>query len=154
MATEVSPPPRRVATKVSLYHAVLLSQNVNQGQNVLHLSHHLLYRHNHHYLRVSGFKHPFLGLQDYYALLDPTLTERSNVIYLEVIDAVADRKDTMMGLLRSLRHFHRTEENAMVGVREGDAKLYEILKSLGYEYGEELYWLIPCPGDFHLLRIF
>ena len=28
-------------------------------------------------------------------------------------------------------------------------KLYEILKSLSFEYGEELSWLIPYPGDFH-----
>ena len=37
---------------------------------------------------------------------------------------------------------------------KGDAKLYEILKSLTFEYGEELSWLIPYPGDFHMLMNF
>ena len=32
--------------------------------------------------------------------------------------------------------------------------LYDILKSLHYEYGEELNWLVPYPGDFHLLMYF
>ena len=32
-----------------------------------------------------------------------------------------------------------------------DAKLYEILQSLKFEYGKELQWVIPFPGDWHLL---
>ena len=36
-------------------------------------------------------------------------------------------------------------------VLEGDAKLYDILKSLKFEYRAELNWLFPCPGDSHLL---
>ena len=36
-------------------------------------------------------------------------------------------------------------------VMEGDVKLYDILKSLIFEYGEDLSWLIPFPGDFHIL---
>ena len=34
---------------------------------------------------------------------------------------------------------------------EGDAKIYELLQSLKLEYGDELQWLIPYPGDWHLL---
>ena len=30
-------------------------------------------------------------------------------------------------------------------VLEGDAKLYEILKNLTFEYEDELSWLIPFP---------
>lgn len=37
-------------------------------------------------------------------------------------------------------------------VLEGDAKLYEIIKSLQFEYGEELSWVIAYPGDWHMLR--
>ena len=36
-------------------------------------------------------------------------------------------------------------------VLEGNVKLYDILKSLKFEYGAELNWLFPYPGDFHLL---
>ena len=71
-------------------------------------------------------------------------------MYLEVLDAVADRKDTMMALLHSLKKTFIEERNMQWLVLEGDAKLYDILKSLHYEYGEELNWLVPYPGDFHL----
>ena len=39
-------------------------------------------------------------------------------------------------------------------VLEGNTKLFEILKSLTNEYGEEFDCLIPYRGDFHLLMIF
>ena len=72
-------------------------------------------------------------------------------MYLDVLDAVADSKETMMGLLHSLRTVFIEERKMQWLVLEGDAKLYEILKSLQFEYGEELHWLLPYPGDFHLL---
>ena len=105
-------------------------------------------------LHDSGFKYPFISLQDYYVLTRPTHTERSHVMYLEVLDAVADSKDTMMGLLFTLKKNFIEDRNMQWLVLEGDAKLFEILKSLTYEYGEELDWLIPYPGDFHLLMNF
>ena len=105
-------------------------------------------------LHSSGLKYPFLGLQDFYALIRPTHTEQSLVMYLEVLDAVADRKDTMMALLHSLKETFIEERNMQWLVLAGDAKLYDILKSLHYEYGEELNWLVPYPGDFHLLMNF
>lgn len=36
-------------------------------------------------------------------------------------------------------------------VIEGDQKLYEVLQSLKFEYGKELDWVIPFPGDWHML---
>ena len=38
-------------------------------------------------------------------------------------------------------------------VVEGDANLYEILQSLKFEYGEDLKWLLPYPGDWYILKI-
>ena len=102
----------------------------------------------------SGFKYPFLGMQDYYAVTRPTHTEQSHVVYLEVLDAIADRKETMMGLLHSVKKTFIEERKMQWLVLEGDAKLYEILKCLTFEYGEDLNWLIPYPGDFHLLLNF
>ena len=37
-------------------------------------------------------------------------------------------------------------------VVEGDAKVYEILRTLKLEYGDELKWVIPYPGDWHVLK--
>ena len=33
----------------------------------------------------------------------------------------------------------------------GDDKVYDVLQSLRLEYGNHLNWLIPIPGDFHIL---
>ena len=105
-------------------------------------------------LNNSSFQHSFLGLQDYCSLTRATHTKESHVIYLRVLDTVADCKDTMMALLHSLRSRFIEQRNMRWLVLEGDAKLYEMLKSLTFEYGEELSWLIPYPGDFHMLMNF
>ena len=36
-------------------------------------------------------------------------------------------------------------------VVEGDQKLFDVLQSLKFEYGSELDWVIPIPGDWHML---
>jgi len=36
----------------------------------------------------------------------------------------------------------------------GDQKLYDIFQALKYEYGEDLEWVIPMPGDRHILMNF
>ena len=61
-------------------------------------------------------------------------THKSYVEFHQVIDAVADSKDTMMSVIDVLR----TRK-----IIEGDAKIYDVLKS---EYGDDLSWLIPYPG--------
>ena len=99
----------------------------------------------------SNFKSPFLSLQDYYFLIRATHTEQSNVVYLQVMDAVANCKDTMITLLHNLHETFIEGRNMQWLVVEGDAKLYDILQSLKFEYGHELSWLFPYPGDFHLL---
>jgi len=38
---------------------------------------------------------PFLNIQDYFSLNRTTHTEKSQIAYLEVMDSVADRKDTV-----------------------------------------------------------
>lgn len=47
-----------------------------------------------------------------------------------------------MVLLHSLRSRFIEEKDMRWLVLEGDAKLYEILKSLSFTYGEELNWLV------------
>ena len=41
-----------------------------------------------------------------------------------------------------------TLDHLVVG---GDAKTYKLLQSIKLDYGEELSWLLPFPGDFHIL---
>ena len=33
----------------------------------------------------------------------------------------------------------------------GDAKTYDILQSLRRQYGSQMQWLLPFPGDWHIL---
>ena len=67
------------------------------------------------------------------------------------MDTVADNEGTMIQLVSDLE-----EQVISNGIHEhitleGDAKLYEVLQSLKYEYGECFKWLIPFPGDWHML---
>ena len=94
----------------------------------------------------------FLNIQDYFSVTRPNHTEKSNVLYLKIMDAIADSKDTMMAMLHDLHKQYIEEQHQQWLLVEGDAKVYEILKALKFEYGEELKWLIPYPGDWHMLK--
>ena len=63
------------------------------------------------------------------------------------MDAVADSKDTVMQLLHDLQQQFIVCKNMKWLVLEGDAKLYEVVKSLQFEYSEEMSWVIPYPGE-------
>ena len=94
----------------------------------------------------------FLSIQDYFTVTRATHTEKSEVAYLKVMDAVADSKDTIMLMLHDLHQKYIVEQNRQWLLVEGDNKVYEILQALKYEYGEELQWVLPYPGDWHLLK--
>ena len=57
------------------------------------------------------------------------------------MDAVAD---TMMAMLHNLYEEFIEGQGLVV---EGDAKVYDILQCLKHEYGDELSWVLPYPGD-------
>ena len=44
----------------------------------------------------------FLSMQQFFSLSTVNHTEKSNVVYLEVMDAVADCKDTIITMLHNL----------------------------------------------------
>ncbi len=71
--------------------------------------------------------------------------------YLDVLNENADSRDTMMGVVTRLHHeFHKGDSRDHLIVA-GDAKTYHHLQEIKIEYGEQLSWLIPFPGDFHIL---
>ena len=73
-------------------------------------------------------------------------------MYLNVLNQVADSKDTIIDILDLLKNEMKVGETTMHLLVEGDAKIYTILQDLKVTYGEELEWLIPFPGDFHILK--
>ncbi len=78
--------------------------------------------------------------------------EKSEVVFLQVLDAIADHKDTVI-FVRNDLHTRFIKRKGMKHLLvEGDAKLYEVLQSVKFEYGVEYSYLIPMLGDWHLLK--
>ena len=94
----------------------------------------------------------FLNIQDYMGVTRPTTTETSSVVYLHVLDALSESKDTLMQILLDLHKHFITGQKKKWLVVVGDAKVYDVLQSLKHEYGEDLKWLLVYPGDWHLLK--
>ena len=77
--------------------------------------------------------------------------EKSNVVYIDILSLPADSKDTVLQVLSKiyskfvgeLRH---RWENVV-----GDAKTFDILQTLKSEHGSQMEWMLPLPGDWHIL---
>ena len=104
-----------------------------------------------HNLKSGIPSESFVGLQDYCALTRPTEDEKSCIIYFDVLDAIADKKETVLLVLDKLRKQIVEAHQKEWLVVAGDAKLYDVLKTIKYEYGDEFTWLICYPGDWHML---
>ena len=90
-------------------------------------------------------------MQDYPRVTTATRTEKSNVTYLQVMDAVADNKNTLIQLLSGLQEQFISNRIHKYIILEGNAKLYKVVQSLKFEHGECFKLLIPFPGDWHML---
>ena len=83
---------------------------------------------------------------------ESSLTEQSNIVYIDILDEYADNKDTILHALSVL------QDKLQVGTKVnflgvvGDGKTYFHLHTLKIEYGSDLNWLIPLPGDWHILK--
>ncbi len=74
------------------------------------------------------------------------------VKYIKVMDEIADSKDTVLNIVGELHAEYIIKHNHKYLVLEGDAKTYNVIQAIKHEYGEDLSWLIPYPGDWHLLK--
>ena len=81
----------------------------------------------------------------------PKEVEQSNILYFDVLDAIADKKETVLLVLDKLRKQVVEAHQKEWLVVAGDAKLYDVLKTIKYEYGDEFKWLLCYPGDWHML---
>ena len=71
-------------------------------------------------------------MQDHFTLTRITHSEKTNVAYLEVMDAVADCRDTIMQLVHSLREKFIVGQGMRWLVVAGEAKLYKVIKSVKF----------------------
>ncbi len=77
--------------------------------------------------------------------------EVSNVTYIEIISERADSKPTLIGVISRLQKIFVQELNQKYVIIVGDAKRYNLLQEIRYEYKSQLKWMIPFPGDWHVL---
>ncbi|CAG2184537.1 unnamed protein product [Mytilus edulis] len=91
------------------------------------------------------------GLKAYLAY-DCSQTEVSEFHSIAVLDETADSKATVELTLNILYGKFQvgTKINYLVVV--GDGKSYDILIKLKSEYGNALDWVLPYPGDWHILK--
>lgn len=67
----------------------------------------------------------------------------------------ADNKETIFKILTSLEtEFREIRGQSCFLVVVGDGKTYQHLTELKHAYSKELSWLLPYPGDWHILKNF
>ena len=75
-------------------------------------------------------------------------TEESKVVYVEISSERADSRPTLISMLGKMYKTFVVQQNQKWLLVVGDAKT---IKSIRAEYGDQMKWLIPWPGDWHIL---
>lgn len=78
--------------------------------------------------------------------------EQSKVVYVDIVSLPADSKDTVLQVLCKLHAKFIVELGFRWLIVVGDAKTYDILQNLRRQYGSQMQWLLPFPGDCTIIR--
>ena len=81
----------------------------------------------------------------------PREKEESNVVYVDIRSERADCKETLGKVLANLYRTFIVEYNQKWLIVVEDAKTFDLLHAIRAEYGSHLKWLLPFPGDWHIL---
>ena len=96
-----------------------------------------------------------IDLKTYLTLYHNVSTqESSNIIYYKVLEQRCDDKATLLGIISELYEEFVVPNKMKWLVLEGDQATYDRLQSIKREYGKDLSWMIPFPGDWHFLKNF
>lgn len=80
--------------------------------------------------------------------------ECSNVIYYKVLHQRCDDKETLLNVINDVyTEFISTGRKEHIFI-EGDQATYERLQSIKREYVQDLSWMTPFNGDWHILKNF
>ena len=60
-------------------------------------------------------------------------------------------RTTIISILSKAYETFVIKQNQKWLIVVGDAKTYDIVRSIRSEYGQQIKWLIPWPGDWHIL---
>ena len=77
--------------------------------------------------------------------------EISRVAYIEINSERADSKSTLVNILGRVYQTFVVQQRQKWILVVGDAKTYDLVRSIRSEYGDHMKWLIPWPGDWHIL---
>ena len=77
--------------------------------------------------------------------------EVSNIVYVEILNEISDSKPTIMTALGKLYTTFILKKQQKWLLVVGDAKIFVLLHELKREYGSHLSWMLPFPGDWHIL---
>ncbi|CAC5358535.1 unnamed protein product [Mytilus coruscus] len=91
------------------------------------------------------------GLKPYLSYSQKT-TEASTFHSIAVLDDPADSKETVVKTLNILHDRFQIGNKLQYLVVVGDGKSYDHLIKLKAEYGCVLDWVLPYPGDWHILK--
>ena len=103
--------------------------------------------------RVRGEKMP--GLKDSLVASFPSQhCERSLTATVGILPDSVENTDTVKSILDRLHSLYKIGSRADYHVVVGDRKVFSTLQKLKKQYGTELDWLKPYPGDWHWLKNF
>ena len=71
--------------------------------------------------------------------------------YVEILSERADSKPTLLRVIGRLQKVFVQELKQKYVIVVGDAKTYNLIQAIRFEYKAHLPWLIPFPGDWHIL---
>ena len=72
-------------------------------------------------------------------------------MYAEILSELADSKPTLTSILGKLHKIFVQELGHKWVLVVGDAKVFVILQEIKSQYGSHLSWMLPFPGDWHIL---
>ena len=72
-------------------------------------------------------------------------------MYVDIVSLPADSKDTVLRVLRDLHTTFIIQLQFRWLMVVGDAKTYDILQGLRRQYGSQIQWLLPFPGDWQIV---
>ncbi|CAG2242063.1 unnamed protein product [Mytilus edulis] len=78
--------------------------------------------------------------------------ETANVKYHSLLNEHADSKETLKTILDTLHQDFKIGRELKHLVVVGDGKTYDLLVKLKLELKDDLSWLLPFPGDWHILK--
>ena len=104
--------------------------------------------------KLKGYIKSEDAIMAFHELLEKSFPSQATPLkyeYFDVLDENADSRDTMVEVVSKLYHEFSIGKSKSHLIVVGDAKTYQHLQNIKIYYGEKLSWLLPFPGDFHIL---